>query len=122
MTTWTASMGCLLGCLVLAACATPEARCAGPALPQLSAVQDEIAAEELVLARGYRVEDPAGITIGVQGCTGGNVRFCLGKQVRPGERVVAVDPAVSRARLLALRAEEAQLRKNVTDRVRACAP
>ena len=110
----------LMGLLLLAACASPTERCAAPAAKRLSETQDRINALEVALARGYRVEDPLGLTIEIGGCTGDNVQLCLSKRVRPGERVVPVDAATARAELQVLRAQEARQRQAVVDAVRAC--
>lgn len=110
----------LLIVLGLAACATPQDRCAGPELRDLARVQDRIATLEQDLNRGYRVKNPSGVTLGIGGCTGGNIQFCLSKQTQPGARQVPVNRAGDEAELQTLRQQESRLRQAVVVAVRAC--
>lgn len=109
---------------LLAACATPEERCAGGALRELRTVNELIAESERNLSRGFALEQEVDVSPRLTFCTGVAdnvaVSFCTGDRLVRRERPVAIDPDAERRKLAALQERKRALETVVRRRLAAC--
>ena len=107
--------------LGLSACATPKERCISAATEDISAIDNAIIDAQTNIARGYRTQDRAISTVGVNFCSkSGPVSLCLGgdKDIEP--RKVPIDVAAERSRLAALQNQRAATVARMERQIDAC--
>jgi hypothetical protein len=96
--------------LILVACASPEEQCLRRAVPDTAALDREIAETEASIARGYRLDQGANVTVGLNLCQAtGNVSLCLGGAREIPPKPVPIDRAVERQHLAHLKARRAEI-------------
>lgn len=99
-------------CLLLAACATPQEKCASALQQDRQTIDALIEETQANIARGFRYEiEPRSVTVGVRYCSrSSNVGFCM-NNASPAtvRRAVAIDPAEQARKLAALKAQKARL-------------
>lgn len=112
----------LLALTALAACATPEQRCAGPALTELRTVNGLIAETERSIARGYALRREPDVRHRLLPCRPGDgpFAFCTYDEITMVERPVAIDRAAERAKLATLFERRAELQQTIRARLTAC--
>lgn len=99
-------------CIALAACGTPQDRCARGLERDLRTVNLLIDETEANLARGYRYEtEIRNSNVGVSFCNRSrNVGFCWDNYgPRTVQRPVAIDPAQEQRKLKGLKARQAEI-------------
>ena len=108
--------------LLLAACATPEQRCVGPAVAELRTIDRLIAETERNIARGYAIAREPGVRTRLAACLPGDgpYTFCLYDQPVVTERPVAIDRRAERAKLETLFERRAELQTEARARLAAC--
>lgn len=107
--------------LALSACASPQERCITDATKDLSGLDAQIAEAEINISRGYRVQDAAIDSIGVQACNQiGGVRICVGGEQEIQGRRIPIDVASERARLQALQTRRASEQATMERQIAAC--
>jgi hypothetical protein len=94
--------------LALAACATPQQRCAIDATKELRTLDTLIAETEANLARGYAIDRTAERRPRLTFCTGGfhshvGMSFCTADDIVYRDRPVAIDPQAEQRKLAELR-------------------
>ena len=107
--------------LGLTACATPQERCISAATQDISAIDNAIIEAQNNIARGYRLEDRAISTVGVNFCSSsGPINVCLGgdKDIEP--RKVPIDVAAERVRLAGLQNQRAAIVSRMEREIAAC--
>ena len=100
---------------------TPKERCISAATEDISAIDNAIIEAQTNIARGYRLEESAISTVGVNLCSrSGPVSVCLGgdKDIEP--RKVPIDIAAEQARLAALQAQRATVIARMEREIAAC--
>ncbi len=105
----------------LSACATPKERCISNATKDISAIDSAIAEAQSNIARGYRLQDRAVSTVGVNFCSkSGPLSVCLGgnKDIEP--RKVPINVTAERARLAALRSQRSRTVDRMEREIAAC--
>ena len=107
--------------LTLAACATPEERCISRAQSELASTDRLIAETRMALAVGYRTETvQPRVTVGIEMCSGDNVRICVGGENGPSRVQVPIDRAAEQRRLLALTERRQDLAARVAGDTSGC--
>jgi len=108
--------------LLLAACATPEQRCAGPAVTDLRIVNGLIAETQGNIARGFAMQREPVVRQRLLPCGPGDgpFTFCLYDEAMMTERPVAIDRATERAKLATLFERRAELQETIRARLVAC--
>jgi len=109
--------------LGLAACGTPREQCVATATRDLTVINQLVAETELNLARGYSVKREPSIRTGLEVCVSPKREhfvFCTTQEATVKEVPVAINPSDERAKLVSLRAKQAELNANAAARIRQC--
>lgn len=102
----------LSACLVLAACGTPQEKCARSVESDLSTVTALIDETQADITRGYRyVYETRGIDVGFRYCSrSSNFGMCFdNSSSNTVRRAVAIDPAEEQRKLAGLQDQKARL-------------
>jgi hypothetical protein len=113
----------LAAVLTLAACGTPEERCARQVTNEIGTLDRLIAETEANIARGYTyVYEPSNFRVSIGGCTGryDSVRFCGWNEPQYRRRAQAIDPEAERRKLADLQSRRTALQSNSRAAFEAC--
>lgn len=109
--------------VMLAACGTPEQRCARKVTNEIGTLDRLIAETEANLARGYTyIYEPSNFTVSIGGCTSryNNVGFCGWSEPQYRRRAQAIDPEAEQRKLADLKSRRATLQTNSRAALEAC--
>lgn len=107
--------------LALGAC-SPRQACLSSATRELGRIDALVAQSERALALGYRSERVVRprVSIGLGGCTRGDIGFCTGTRLGTGIERRAIDPAAEARTLANLQVRQSVLRRQAAAAAQSC--